>query len=179
MKAFISCSLRKEDEKFVEYIEKILRIHGVESFGTVGRHAASPENPIELIKKNIALSDLVVVCATPRYIQSDVHTGDESNGLSEMIHLETGLALANEKPVLVFAKEGTNLGKVFPHITQYIQLNGKKSDYEAKKGLIASLIAASLEYKVNNDGKKVIKDLVVTGSVVYTGYKLLKYFVKK
>lgn len=89
--------------------------------------------------------------ATPRYFQSDIKTGQESYGLSEMVHVETGIALAHDKPVVVFVQEGTDIGKALPNVTQYITLNGRKEDYRAKKPLILSLLsnAKKIENEMN------------------------------
>ena len=139
-KAFISCSLRDEDKPFIDIVEEILRQHGIEPFGTVGRYAAAPENPAETMKKNIPLADLVVIVATPRYTQRDLKTGQLTTGLSEMVHVETGMAYAMEKPVVLFVKEGTNVGNFLPNITQYVVLNGEENDLIDKYALIYALL---------------------------------------
>jgi hypothetical protein len=139
-KAFISCSLRNEDKPFIDIVEEILRKHGIEPFGTVGKYTAAPENPAESMKRNIPLADLVVIIATPRYSQRDLKTGNVTSGLSEMVHVETGMAFAMEKPVVLFVKEGTNVGTFLPNITQYIILNGQENDLIDKYALIYSLL---------------------------------------
>ena len=118
-KAFVSSSLRNEDKIFVEYVCKLLKAYNIQPFGTVGMFSASPENPITLMNRNIHLADFVVICATPRYIQKDIKTGKISKGLSEMIHIETGMAIAHGKPVVVFVKEGTDVGNALPNVTRY------------------------------------------------------------
>lgn len=112
-KAFVSCSLRTEDQQFVDYICRILRAFQIEPFGTVGKFSASPENPIELMQKNIPEADFVVICATPRYIQTDIKTGKETKGLSEMIHVETGMAIAHKNLLLYLLKKAPILGMHF------------------------------------------------------------------
>jgi hypothetical protein len=57
-KAFVSCSLRAEDEPFIELVENILRNHNILPFGTVGKYSAAPENPAESMRKNIPEADL-------------------------------------------------------------------------------------------------------------------------
>lgn len=155
--AFISCSLRNEDKTFVEYICSILKAHNIKPFGTVGKFSASPENPITLMNKNIKKADIVVICATPRYLQKDIQTGNETNGLSEMIHVETGMAIAHDKPVVVFAKEGTNVGNALPNITQYVVLTGSKKDYIDQKDKIHSLLNSAYQYS-KEEQKKVQKE---------------------
>jgi hypothetical protein len=176
-RAFVSCSLRQEDKPFVDYIERILKSHNIEPFGTVGKFSASPENPAILMKKNIPFADFVVICATPRYLQKDLHTGKVSYGLSEMIHIETGIAYANDKPVVVFVQEGTNVGTFIPNITQYITLNGKSDDFSIKRQLIFDLLNTAYLIAIGLKNKKVLKTVgkvVVGGLAVYGGIKLLQ-----
>ena len=142
-KAFVSCDLKEEDKPFVDYIENILRKYNIEPFGTVGRYSASPENPAVLMKKNIPFADIVVICVTPRYLQKDLKTGKVSHGFSEMILIETAIAYANNKPVVVFVQEGTDVGKFIPNITQYITLNGHSDDFAKKQHLIDSLLISA------------------------------------
>ena len=139
IKAFVSCSLRHEDTPFINFIERILRFNGVTPMGTVGRHSAAPVNPAELIKQNVHDSDIVVIVATPRYMQKDLQSGKIVYGFSEMIHVEAGIAFMSGKPVIVFVKEGTDVGSFLPNITQYITLNGLLSDFTKKQLLIKSL----------------------------------------
>lgn len=176
-RAFVSCSLRHEDKPFVDYIENILKAHNIEPFGTVGKFSASPENPAVLMKRNIPFADFVVICATPRYLQKDLHTGRVSYGLSEMIQVETGIAYANDKPVVVLGQEGTNFGTFIPNITQYITLNGKPDDFSAKQQLIFSLLNTAYLIAKELKDKKALKTagkVLVGGLAVYGTYKLLQ-----
>lgn len=176
-KAFVSCSLRQEDENFVNYVCKILEAHGIQPFGTVGKFSASPQNPVELMKKNIPLADIVVICATKRYLQKDIKTGAVSYGLSEMVHFETGIAVANDKPVVVFVQEGTNVGNVLPSITQYITLNGHPDDFEKQRNLIFSLLSSAYQFVKDAKNSKTLSTMgkvAVGGLAVYGGIMLLK-----
>ena len=139
-RAFVSCSLRDEDRPFVDFVCSILESYHIQPFGTVGKLYAAPENPVVSMDKNINNADIVVICATPRYIQQDIHNGKESQGLSEMIHVETGMSYAYDKPVVVFVEKGTNVGGAIPNITQYVELTGDEEDYNEKKDLIYSLL---------------------------------------
>ncbi len=139
-KAFVSCSLREEDKQFIDLVEDILRKHGIQPFGTVGKYSVAPENPVETMRKNIPLSDMVVIIATPRYQQTDMKTGQVTQGLSEMVHVEAGMAFAMNKPVIVFVKEGTDVGTFLPSITQYVTLNGYQNDLVDKYAKIYSLL---------------------------------------
>ena len=139
-RAFVSCSLRGEDRPFVDFVCSILESYHIKPFGTVGKLYAAPENPVVSMDKNINNADIVVICATPRYIQQDIHNGKESQGLSEMIHVETGIAYAHDKPVVAFVEKGTNVGSAIPNITQYVELTGAEEDYNEKKDLVYSLL---------------------------------------
>jgi hypothetical protein len=141
--AFISCSLRSEDKPFIEFVEKILIQHRIKPIGTVGKFSASPINPAELMRQNIPKADMVVIIATPRYVQKDLHSGKVSYGLPEMVHVETGMAYMSGKPVVVFVQEGTNVGSFLPNITQYITLNGSHLDLSNKWKVINSLLGNS------------------------------------
>jgi hypothetical protein len=182
IKAFISCSLHEEDKEFIDLVCNILIAHKILPFGTVGKFSASPENPIELMKTNIPLSDLVVICATPRYFQVDLMTGKKSYGLSEMVHVEAGIAIANNKPVVVIVQEGTDIGKALPNITQYIELNGKKDDYDSKKPLIKSLLsnAKKLVYNINYEKSiQLIIRIIIAILAIYGAIKLFQSFLGK
>ncbi len=176
-RAFVSCSLRLEDRPFVDYIERILLAYNIEPFGTVGKYSASPENPAVLMKTNIPNADFVIICATPRYLQKDLHTGRLSYGLSEMIHIETAIAYAFGKPVIVFVKEGTNVGSFIPNITQYITLNGHRDDFLAKRDLIYELLNRAYQIVKRMKENKTLKTagkVVIYGLATYGTYKLLK-----
>ncbi|MFN8335318.1 MAG: hypothetical protein U0U09_09325 [Cyclobacteriaceae bacterium] len=180
-KAFISCSLREEDKPFIDLVEEILRKHNIEPFGTVGKYSASPENIAESMRKNIPEADLIVLIATPRYLQRDLKTGNETFGLSEMVHVETGMAFALEKPVVLFVKEGTNVGTFLPNITQYIILNGEQNDLVDKYALIytllnnAYLLVKKMKEKRSNIG---LKHLVIGGLAIWGAYKIAEAIFK-
>lgn len=95
-----------------------------------------------------------------------------------MIHIETGIAYANNKPVVVLVQEGTNVGTFIPNITQYITLNGQSDDFSLIFNLLntAYLLAKGLKDKkvLNTVGK-----VVVGGLAVYGTYKLLQATFEK
>ncbi len=181
-KAFVSCSLRPEDEKFVNFICKILRAYNIEPFGTVGKFSASPENPIALMNKNIPLSDFVVIVATPRYLQKDLSTGKFSYGLSEMVHIETGMAIAHGKPVIAFVQEGTNIGNALPNITQYVVLKEEKKDLESKQSIIFSLLNNAFKFvkKIKNErSMQNTSNLILTSLATFGVIKLCEIIFKE
>lgn len=118
LKAFISCSLRIEYKPFVDFVESILTANGIESFGTAGSYSAAPVNPTEQMKENIDLADISAIIATARYEQKDVLSGNVTYGRSEMIHAEVAMSFMANKPVVVIAQQGTDVGNFIPNITQ-------------------------------------------------------------
>ena len=124
------------------------------------------------MKKNIELSDFVVVAATKRYFTRDNHTGKESNTLSEMVHSEIGMAEALNKPIVVFVKKGTNVGSLIKNITQYIYLDGTQINFDSQKNMIFDLLNKA--YLKSQETKKKesfnsLKNLLIDGLAVYGG----------
>jgi hypothetical protein len=176
-KVFLSCSLRNEDKPFVDFIEGVLKSYRIEPFGTVGKYSASPVNTALLMKQNIPTCDFVVIVATPRYLQKDVKSKNQTIGISEMLHVESGMAYMAEKPIVVFVNDGTNVGNFIPNITQYITLTGTKEDLKQKQPLINSLLTnayqMSLEKKAAEANKQ-FWDLLKNGALLYTGIKFIE-----
>jgi len=128
------------------------------------------------MKKNIAAADFVVVAATKRYFTEDVHKGLKSNGLSEMIHTEVGMAYISSKPIVVFVEEGVNVGNFIPNITQYIVLDGTQENLNSQLNLIISLLYNAVQQVQAERQKKAMRSLgnIIIGSLaVYGGAKLL------
>ena len=175
--AFVSCSLRKEDSQFVELVERILGHFSIKAFGTVGRHDASAQNPIDHITRNIANADLLVVVATPRYIQQDLGTGRIEKALSEMIQVESAMAVAHGKPVLVFAQSGTDIGGFLPNVTQPIYLTGAQFDLHQNEKLIISLCGNTLQWLENRKQElntQATSDFIVGGLAIFGSVKLIQ-----
>ena len=172
IKAFVSCSIRNEDMPFINFIECILRFNGITPFGTVGRHSAAPINPAEHIRQNVHLADIVVIVATPRFIQKDIQSGKIVYGLPEMIHVEAGIAFMSNKPVIVFVQEGTDVGGFIPNITQYIILNGSVNDFNNKQLLIKNLFtkAQQIVLEAKERAKSVAtENLFIKGFAIFGG----------
>jgi hypothetical protein len=92
-----------------------------------------------------------------------------------MVHVETGIAYALNKPVILFVKEGTNVGTFLPNITQYIVLNGQQNDLVDKYALIYSLLnnAYELIKKVKEKQETTgFGKLVVGGLAVWGAFKI-------
>jgi len=158
--------------QFINFIEGILRFNGITPVGTVGRHSAAPVNPAEHIKQNIHLADIVVIVATPRYIQKDIQSGKIVYGLPEMIHAEAGIAFMSNKPVIIFVKEGTEVGGFLPNITQYIILNGTLSDFNKKQLLIQNLFtnARKIVFEAKERAKSIAtENLFIKGFAIFGG----------
>lgn len=181
-KAFISCSLREEDREFNDQVESLLKQHNIEPFGTVGKYSVSPESIAESMKKNIPLADLVVIIATPRYLQKDLKSDVISQGLSEMVHVETGIAYALNKPVVVFVQKDTNIGNFLPGITQYIELDKLESELDKKLYLIQDLLNNALaiikKMKASQE-TSAWKNLLLWVFAIIGGLKVLKEFFRK
>jgi hypothetical protein len=174
--AFLSCSLRQEDKLFVNFIEQILKRHYIQPTGTVGYFSSAPTSTAEHMRKNIPLADFVVLVATPRYIQKDINSGNSTQGISEMLHVETGMAYMADKPVVVFVQEGTNVGNFLPIITQYITLNGQQSDLEEKWAQINGLLKQSFDIvrkKRTENQNQSFKNVLKTGLAFVGAFSLL------
>lgn len=174
--AFVSCSLREEDKTFIDLIERILIQHRIKPVGTVGKYSVSPINIADHMKRNIPLADILVIVATPRYLQKDLHTNEISYGLSESVHVEAGMAFMANKPVVVFVQEGTHVGNFLPNVTQFITLNGLQSDLENKWNVINSLInnTYAIVRKIKEQlSTKQFEKNVKTGLAIFGGIALL------
>lgn len=173
--AFISCSLRDEDLPFIEFVENILIQHDLKPTGTIGRHSAAPLNIAEHMKSNIPEVDLVVIIATPRYLQRDLKSGKESYGLSEMVHVEAGMAYMANKPVVVFVQEGTHVGSFLPNMTQYVILNGQQNDLTNKWSVINNLLNSAFQIALNQKKPKpfTIGQIVTGGLALFGAFKMI------
>lgn len=182
-KAFVSCSLRKEDEPFVEFVERILLHCQIKPMGTVGRHSIAPVPIVEQMKKNIPLADFLVVVATPRYVQRDMANSSKSlYGLSEIIHVEAGMAYMLGKPVVVFVKQGTAVSSFLPNVTQYITLDGTVRNLQEQGHQISQLLKNAVEQirkaKETEDQKSFWR-MVRNGLAIVGGIKVLDYMTRE
>jgi len=117
-RAFLSCSLRTEDRPFVKFVAKMIKGFGFIPCKTVGMYSAAPKPLYEQMREGIKVTDCLVIAATPRYIQQDIsERTTRKKGISEMIYTEAGIAIAFNKPVLVFASDETDIGKLLPTVT--------------------------------------------------------------
>jgi hypothetical protein len=174
--AFISCSLRKDDRPFIDYIERILKLHKIEPIGTVGHYSAAPINTAEHMRNNIPTADFIVIVATPRYNQKDIGSGKKTQGIPEMLHVEAGMAYMAEKPVVVFVQKGTNVGNFLPSITQYITLNGQEEDLRSQWTLINSLIKNACDIvrqKKTETANKSFWNTLTAGLAIVGGISIL------
>ena len=138
--AFISCSLRQEDKSFVDLVEAITKRFGFHPMGTVGRYNAAPRPIWEQMRDGIQAADCIVLVATPKYIQQDIYDREKTRkGISEMLHVEVGMAIATGRPMLAFVLEGTDVGSFLPQTVQYITLRmNDRDDVKSKWPLIAN-----------------------------------------
>lgn len=178
---FISCSLRKEDKEFNDLVVNILKHLKLNPFGTVGLFDATTDNPTTLMNDNIERCDFVVIAATKRYVTKDVHSKNESNSISEMIHTEAGIAFAKSKPIVVFVEEGTNVGNFIPNVTQYITLDKTQENLDSQYNLIISLLNNAIQKVEAVKRKKTwtdVGDFFIKGLAIYGGFKLLNGIVE-
>lgn len=145
-RAFISCSLRKEDKAFVELVVAIVRRFGFHPTGTVGKYAAAPKPVWQQMRDGIQSADCIVLAATPRYVQQDIQDKKTTKkGISEMLHTEVGMAVAMDRPVLAFVLEGTSVGSFLPQAVQYIELRpDDQEDLQTQWPLIANYFRSAL-----------------------------------
>jgi hypothetical protein len=100
--AFLSCSLRPEDDTQVNaYFKDIFRFYGIET-ETINVPGLSEEQVIELVKRDIPRVEGVVVLWTPRY-----HIDGYLPSMWTM--LESVVGIAKDKPVYVFYEQGISL----------------------------------------------------------------------
>jgi tetratricopeptide (TPR) repeat protein len=192
--AFVSTSLREEDQPFVKLVERIITENGFEPMGTVGLHSAAPEPVWNSILTNIPAADCIVMAATPRYVQEDMHnTKITKRAISETVHAEAIVATILNKPLLIFVLEGTDIGSLLPSITQYITLRENDEKYLAgKQELIKSYFANTLKKIEENWTKSrsvntpvtILRRLPVPGSfrgekAVFVGREMEKKFIKE
>lgn len=137
--AFLSCSLRQEDRSFVNVVTRMARGFGFIPCETVGLYSAAPRPLWMQMRDGVARTDCVLVAATPRYIEQDIRDKRKSKkGISEMLHVECGLAAAFNKPILVFASEGTDVGAFLPSVSQYIEVKRNQAHFRIQYPLIRS-----------------------------------------
>lgn len=139
-RAFISCSLRPEDKPFVDMVIAITKRFGFQPMGTIGKYSAAPKPIWQQMRDKVESSDCIVLVATPRYIQQDIYDKQKTGkGLSEMLHVEVGMAVMAKRPILAFVLEGTNVGSFLPQALYYITLRlNDKADLQSKWPLIAT-----------------------------------------
>lgn len=181
-KAFISCSLRPEDSQFTDYIIRVVEHFGFQPFGTVGKYVTEPKPIWQSMKENIAQADCVILAATPRYIQQDIYNkNNNGHSLSEMLHVEVGMAVMAEKPILVFVQEGTSVGNFLPAHVQYITLNlQNKTDLNVKWPLIVEYFRSAfvmIEQKWKKDNKPDFMGLFTGVLAFIGGVKVLDYLL--
>lgn len=166
--AFISCSLREEDKPFVNLIEALVKTFGFHPTGTVGKYSAAPRPIWQQILDGIESADCLVLVATPRYVQQDILYREKSGrGISEMLHVEVGMAVASGRPVLAFVLEGTDVGSFLPQYVQYITLKSNdRADLEAKWPIIADYFRSAYAIIQERWRQKNRGDLLKLGTVI-------------
>jgi hypothetical protein len=184
-KAFISCSLREQDMFFIDIVEDIVRKKGFLPFGTVGRYVnASEPVPVTMVAE-INKADCLIIAATQRYEQYDIHnTGNANRALSEMIQVEAGMASVRDIPIIVFVQKGTHVGNFISACTQYVEvdLENYKQSVNSKLDLVNSLFDRALkkienkwQTEIYNQNKEGLKSVLQIAGVVGIGSLLFNW----
>jgi hypothetical protein len=122
-RAFLSTSIRAEDQPVVTFVERVFQVAGFDCF-TVGRNVSAPEPPPETIKREMQRCECLVVVATARFAATDVQTGSVLHLAPGWIDSEAGLAHMRGIPITAFkAKEVTFQGLLGANITQWFEFN--------------------------------------------------------
>jgi hypothetical protein len=94
----------------------------------------------------------VIIAATPRYIQEDIHKKYTTKSIAEMLFMESAIAYCSDRPVLLFVQEGTSIAPALGHITEYIVLRrGYKKDREFMQRISSYFENARSIIKQNNE----------------------------
>jgi hypothetical protein len=94
-----------------------------------------------------------------------------------MLHVESGIAYASNKPIVVFVQQGTHVGTFLPNVTQYISLDGSVQDFQEKNSLIQSLLSGAYNISVENKSRQEslnLQNMVTAGLAVWGGIKVLE-----
>lgn len=162
-KAFISCSIRDNDKEYVELVESILRDQGIEPMGTVGRYTNYAEPIAKSMVKEMKKADVFVIAATTRYFQkTKKYQRKSQHSMSEMLHVESGMAYMNRKPMVVFVQPETHVGSFLPGITQYFEISSYE-EYEQIKTKVSTLfndIKNQIIVKIEKAEKRAITELI-------------------
>lgn len=151
---------------------------GFQPVGTVGKFSASPKPIWQQMQDGIKNADCVVLVATTRYLTQDIHDKEKTGtSISELLHIELGMAISADRPVLVFVEKGTDVGEFISSIVQYIQIDkNDKNDLDAKSPLIANYFRSALtiiQEKWNNDKKANIWGIIKSVLIIIGGAKVL------
>lgn len=149
---------------------------GFRPYGTVGKYSAAPVPVWKAMIAGVKKCDCVVLAATPRYVQQDVHSARAAGrGLPEMLHVEMGMAAIEGKPVVAFVQKGTAVGSFLPQYVQYIEIDvHDKSDLREKLPLIASYFRNAADLIARNSAERSKSDLLKLGGGVLMGIGAIK-----
>lgn len=144
--AFVSCSLHEEDKAFVDWMFAVIPRFGFHPTGPVGLKMFAPKPIPSQMVEGIKGSDCLILIATPRYLQEDLHNrAVTGKGISEMLHVEVGMASMADRPVLAFVQKGTDVGGFLPSLVQYIEIDpSDANDIKAKWPAMANYFRSGL-----------------------------------
>jgi len=134
-KAFLSCSIRPEDEMIVDIFEYILRAHEFE-VTTVGRTKFAPRPSPEIIRAEMETSDCIVILATKRKKKGEYWKTSEW-----VEYIEPAMAYMGRKPMLAFVEKDVVVDQLIPQATQLFRfdITNPLKDKECIDAYISSL----------------------------------------
>ena len=140
-KAFLSCSIRSEDEMIVDIFEYIFRAHQFD-VTTVGRTRFAPRPSSETIRNELGNSDCIVILATRREKK-----GADWKTSEWVEYIEPAMAYMGRKPMLAFVERDVVVDKLIPQATQVFTFDIKNplKDKERIDEYINSLKSELLE----------------------------------
>lgn len=153
-RAFVSCSLREEDQSFVGFVEHILKHFGVEPLGTSRDYPFAPFPFVEGLRTNAPGCDFLVIVATPRYVQWDMVSRASGLGLLDLLEMEDGMPHFLGKPVVLFVKQGTDVKNFLPGVDRFVTLDGTHKDTERQWGHVTGLLGHVLNLVREHERKK-------------------------
>lgn len=132
---------------------------------------AAPQPIWQHMRDGVQAADCMVIAATPRYAQQDVHDQRKTQrGVTEMIQVELGMAVMADRPVLAFVLEGTDVGAFLPQRTQYVELRPNDQDHlSTQLPIIANYFRSAFAMIQERWRKEARDDLLRFGGYVLAG----------
>jgi len=138
IKAFLSCSFRKEDQKINNFVKAICNALDIKC---VNVNDAYSQTPPDKAKQLLNESKLMIAIATRRK-----KFEDETYSMPQAIHDEISMAYAMDKPMLLFKEEGVIAnGFIDNYGTHMNFFRDKLYDHELMRSFISSIHSIKVE----------------------------------